>query len=240
MGHKQITFAVLLAILFLFPWSGLIAQDNLPDSIAVERIQIIQDMLDKGRGKANAWWYGWIAGYGAATIAQGTVCLFSDKLATRQDLALGALTTLLGMGWQIIDPMTPGFASEMLKEYPDRSPEERSIKLQEAEKLLEASALREKDGRSWKIHVLDGAVNIGCGFIVWFGFKRTFTDGLINTAMNTAICEAQIFSQPTRAIKDYNKYCQLYKPDQMLSYEEPRMTWSFIMVPGGAGIRLGF
>jgi hypothetical protein len=230
----------LFILLFFSPFNTTRAQDPVPDSLVRERIAVIQNMLDQGKKNANLWWYGWLAGYGAATVAQGVVCLSSDKLATRQDMALGALTTLLGMGGQIISPMVPGYAPGRLSEIPQGTPEENIMKLREAEKLLEESAIREMDGRSWKIHVLDGAVNIGCGFIVWFGFKRTFLDGVENVALNTAICEAQIFTQPTRAIRDYRHYCRLYKPGEIMSIHEPKVSWSCTMKPGGVGIRLVF
>jgi len=228
-------------LLILFYHVSIIkAQDIVSDSLVNERIQVIQTMLDKGKKNANVWWYGWLVGYGTATLAQGAVCFFSDKPEIRQDMALGAVTTLLGMGGQIIAPMVPGVAPGKLEDISEGTPEENIKKLQEAEKLLEECATREKEGRSWKIHVLDGAVNISCGFIVWFGFQRTFLEGVENVAINTAICEAQIFSQPTRSIKDYNQYCQKYKPGQNLVCREPEVTWSFTMIPGGIGIRLLF
>ncbi len=216
------------------------AQDTLPDSLVRERIQVIQEMLDQGKKNANLWWYGWLAGYSAATVAQGAVVISSDKLATRQDMALGAITTLLGAAGQVIAPMTPGYAPDRLKELPEGSPEENRKKLTAAEKLLEECALREKEGRSWKIHVVDGAANLSCGFIVWLGFKRTIPAGLENVALNTVICEAQIFSQPTRAIKDYAAYCKKYKPGQNLTVNPPRITWFFTMVPGGIGVKMVF
>ena len=215
-------------------------QIMLPDSIVKERIQVIQRMLDGGKRNANLWWYGWIAAYGAAAITQGAIWIASDKLATRQDMALGVLTDLLGMGGQIISPMVPGYAPGRLENIPGGTPEENVLKLREAEKLLEESAKREKDGRSWKIHVLDGAVNLGCGFIMWFGFDRTFLEGMGNVALNQAVCEIQIFTQPTRAIKDYKTYCRQYNTEQNLSLNEPKVTWSFAMIPGGLGVRLTF
>jgi hypothetical protein len=238
-NRKSIGVILVIIILFL-QGSRIKAQDILPDSVVKERIQVIQEMLDKGKRNANTWWYGWLVGYGAATVAQGVAAIVSDNLATRQDMALGALTTLLGMGGQIISPMVPGFAPGKLEDIPQGTPEQNIRKLCEAEKWLEESAKREKEGRSWKIHALDGAVNIGCGFIVWFGFKRTFLEGLENVALNTAICEIQIFTQPTRAVKDYNTYCRQYKSGQNLSLCEPEITWSFTMVPGGVGIRVVF
>jgi hypothetical protein len=192
---------------------SLTAQAMLPDSLVKERIQVIQRTLDGGKRNANLWWYGWLAAYGAAAVTQGAIWIASDKLATRQDMALGVLTGLLGMGGQIISPMVPGYAPGRLENIPGGTPEENARKLREAEKLLEESAKREKEGRSWKVHALDGAVNLGCGFIMWFGYKRTFLEGIENVALNQAVCEIQIFTQPTRAIKEYKTYCRKYKTD---------------------------
>ena len=228
-----------LAVPTVLP-DSLAEQTLLPDSIVKERIQIIQRMLDGGKRNANLWWYGWLSAYGAAAITQGAIWIGSDKLVTRQDMALGVLTDLLGMGGQIISPMVPGYAPGRLENIPGGTPEENVLKLHEAEKLLEESAKREKEGRSWKIHVLDGAVNLGCGFIMWFGYHRTFLEGMGNVALNQAVCEVQIFTQPTRAIKDYKTYCQQYKTEQNLSLNEPKVTWSFAMIPGGIGVRLTF
>jgi hypothetical protein len=234
----------ILVIPFLFAlhycFSATSAQDTLPDSLVRERLQIIQIMLDQGKKGANFWWNGWLVGYSVATLAQSAIVISSDNLKTRQDWTLGAITTLLGAAGQIIAPMTPGYTSDKLEEMPEGTPEENRIKLQEAEKLLEKCALREKSGRSWKMHALDGAVNVSCGFIMWFGFKRTFFEGVENIAINTAICETQIFTQPTRAIRDYNYYCQKYKPGQELSSIQPSVSWYFTLVPGGIGIKMVF
>jgi hypothetical protein len=232
---------IFLLLLFLFCLNEISrSQDIIPDSLVRERIQVIENMLDNGKKNANIWWYGWLVGYGTATIAQGAVFLYSDKLSTRQDMGLGAFTTILGMGSQLIDPMVPGYASEYLEEISEGTPEENLVKLSEAEKLLEECAKREKEGRSWKIQALDGAVNLGCGMIVWLGFKRSLLESFANVALNTAICEAQIFTQPTRAIKDYDRYCKEYKSNQNLIYCEPKISWSFYIVPGGIGIRMRF
>jgi len=229
-----------LILILLYQSSAARAQPSLTDSLVKERIGVIQDMLDQGKRNANRWWYGWLVGYSAATAVQGTVALLSDKLPTRQDMVLGAFTTLLGAAGQVIAPMTPGSAPDKLRELPEGTPEESMMKLQEAEKLLAACAQREINGRSWKTHVVDGLVNVSCGVIVWFGFKRTFVAGLENTAINTAICEAQIFTQPVRAIRDYKQYCQKYKPGESVDLNEPSITWSFTLVPGGIGVRLAF
>ena len=136
----------------------------LPDSMVKERIQVIQKMLDEGKEKCKSLVVRLAVAYGAAAVAQGAVWIASDNLSTRQDMALGALTDLAGHGRSDHFTHGAGYAPGRLENIPEGTPEENILKLREAERLLEESAKREKEGRSWKIHALDGAVNLGCGF----------------------------------------------------------------------------
>ena len=125
-----------------------------------------------------------------------------------QDMATGAATTLLGAVGQLITPMVPAKAPEELTNMAEKTVEERTIKLEFAEELLRKSAQREKSGRSWQTHAVAGVVNLSSGLITWLGFKRTIWAGIGNFALNTAVTEAQIWTQPTRAMKDYEGYCK--------------------------------
>lgn len=237
---KSTTIFKLLLILSFFHFSKLSAQNNLPDSLVKQRIDIIQKMLDQGKPAAKLWWNGWLYGYTAATIGQGAVFLTSDKLKTRQDMALGAATTLIGAVGQLIAPMTPASAPVKLALIPGDTPEQRILKLNKAQELFEASAKREQEGRSWKMHVASGVVNAGSGLVTWLGFKRTIWDGLENFALNTAITEVQIWTQPMRASKDYKKYCEAYKYGLPYSSLNLKPRFYVNAFPGGLAVRLVF
>ena len=240
MGTSKIGWTVFVLILIFFRFQTLQAQNELPDSQTQERLQAIQQMLVQGKPTADQWWYGWLIGYSAATVAQGAVYFMNDDKDVRQDMALGAATTFLGAMGQVIAPMVPGTAPNRLVEMPESTPEQRAKKLIEAEKLLEASARREKDGRSWKTHVLTGVVNLGSGLIVWQGFKRSAWEGMGNFVLNTVITEAQIWTQPTRAISDYNDYVQGAKSGEKQSCRKSEMSWSVAVSPAGFGICVRF
>ncbi|HEY5124865.1 MAG TPA: hypothetical protein VIK14_14130, partial [Ignavibacteria bacterium] len=64
---------IFFILMFIFQSVILFSQDEIPDSLINERIQYIQHILDQGKPNANRWWYGWLAGYSAATIGQGVV-----------------------------------------------------------------------------------------------------------------------------------------------------------------------
>jgi hypothetical protein len=216
------------------------AQDEISDSLINERIRYIQKVLDNGKPNADLWWYGWLAGYSAATIGQGAVCLSSNEKGTKQDMALGAATTLLGAAGQLLSPMTPGSAPVQLAQLPEDNYESRLQKLKSAEELLKASAMREKSGRSWQIHVISSAVNLTSGLITWLGFKRNIWAGVGNFALNSVITEAQIWTQPTRAMKDYQDYCQRFKSGDSPVSLKSNPSWYVGVAPGGLEVRIVF
>lgn len=230
----------LFLLIFTFQISHLYAQEESPDSLVKERIQRIQQMLDKGKPAAKLWWNGWLYGYSAATVAQTAVALTNNNLKTRQDMLLGAATTLVGAAGQLLMPMVPVSAPQKLELIPEDTSEERIIKLNKAEELFAACAKREKDGRSWMMHAESGAVNLGSGLVTWLGFDRTLSAGLWNFALNTAITEAQIWTQPTRAIKDYKKYCEKYKNGQPQASDKAKPSLFVNAFPGGLSLRLSF
>ena len=240
-GTTTLTSGTLLFLLiFIFQNLHLSAQDEIPDSIVRERIQNIQQMLEKGKPTAKIWWNGWLYGYSAVTVVQSAVAMTNHNLKTRQDMAIGAVTTLIGAAGQLLMPMVPVNAPEKLAFIPGDTPEERNAKLKKAEELFLASAKREKAGRSWTMHAASGAVNLGSGLVTWLGFDRSLSAGLWNFALNTAITEAQIWTQPTRAIKDYKKYCEKYKnglPQALYKAKPGLFVHAF---PGGLSLRLSF
>lgn len=236
-GCLKFVSLVFMSLVAFIGQIQLSAQTELPDSMVMHRIQSIQQMLNDGKSCADKWWYGWLAGYSAATIAQGAVYLWSNNKSTRQDMALGAATTLLGAAGQLLTPNTAGKAPDMLFVLPENTITERLSKLQQAEKLLQMSAMREKKLRSWQTHLTCGAVNISSGLITWLAFKRTLWDGIGNFALNTAITETQIWTQPTKALKDYRKY---KSNDVNCKLSPLKVSWEVTVYPGRVGLSVLF
>jgi hypothetical protein len=219
-GSLPMIFIIALSF-HLLPLDG---QTIKPDTIASYRPDEIQKALEHDRSDAQYWWYGWLGAYSVATIGQGAVYFTSETKPLRQDMALGSATTLFGALGQIVTPMTK---------------REKNISQYNQEDLLSDLAYREKAGRSWKIHAVTGAVNIGSGLITWLGFKRSFRDGVENFLLNTAITEAQIWTQPVRAVKDYEKYyARKSGPETRLS--RPAAEWYFCLYPGGVSLKMRF
>lgn len=227
----------IIFIIQVLPLSG---QDAISDSLMNERLQDIHKLLDQDRINAQRWWYGWLAGYSVATVGQGIVYFSSENKSTKQEMALGSATTFLGAVGQLLTPLVPRSSSPGDHQIGQGVPSEKYQELYNSEELLKDLALREKKGRSWKIHAVTGAVNIGSGLITWLGFKRSFWEGAGNFALNTVITETQIWTQPTRAIKDYKNYCRKYNSEPGPNVLKPEREWLVRVYPGGITIELNF
>jgi hypothetical protein len=230
----------LICFILIVHFNSLFAQTELPDSLVRERIQYIQTTLNSNRSNAKLWWYGWLVGYSAATIGQGIIYYSTKDKSLKQDMALGAATTFLGVAGQLITPMGPGFKANGLTLLPDNTSGERQTKLTYAEELLKSCADREIDGRSWQTHAICGVVNLGGGVITWIGFKRTVWAGLGNFALNTIITEAQIWSQPTRSIRDYKEYNRKYKYGTTSYYLKYNLKWCVNIYLGSLIVKISF
>ena len=230
---------IFIFLLLILHSASLNAQNELKDSLVLMKIQYIQTALSESKPAVDGWWYGWLGGYSVATVAQGVVALTSPDKNTRQDMALGAATTFLGAAEQIITPLHTGHDAELIAQLPDSTPDLQISKLKMAEKLFQAAALKEQAGRAWQNHALCSAVNISSGLITWLGFKRSVWDGFTNFLLNTAITEAQIWTQPTRTLKDYRNYCRKYNsattPTSQIQPEYYLRTY-----PGGVSLSIVF
>jgi len=237
---RQLIWTISFILIFSIQFSPLCAQNQISDSLVVARIQYIKNTLEHDKENTKRWWYGWLVGYSAATIGQGVIYFDSNEKGTKQDMALGAATTLLGAAGQFISPLIPGRESIQLNSISATTGIERLKKLVIAEKLFEECAMREKLARSWKNHALCSAVNLGGGLITWLGFKRSFGAGVGYFVLNTAITETQIWTQPTLARRNYKKYHQQYlENEEEISYL-PEVNWYLNAYPGGLGIKVVF
>ena len=197
------------------------------------RLKCIETILAKDDKSNKIWWYGWLCGYSAATAGQVMVGLSADKLSLRQDMYLGAATTLIGAAGQFFTPVLPLNASARFRSLPEGTSYELERKLAIAEEIIQKRISGENEGRSWKMHAVSAAVNIGSGLVTWLAFRRTWKDGLANFALNTAITEAQIWTQPVYARKAFKKYCRGIDREPGLS--TLKKPGSYCYIKAGAG-----
>ena len=230
--------ALFLLCTWLFAYNTILfSQDTTQVS---ERIEVIQQMLDRSSLQADIWWYGWLGTYSAATVGQGVVCFTTDQLAVRQDMILGAATTGLGAAFQLLTPLDVRAYANKLSEMPDSTADEKSEKLKAAELYLSEIAAIEKAGRSWQIHAVNTAVNLSSGLITWIGFKRTVWDGVANFVLNSVIAELQIWTQPTRLIREQKRYQLQYLQNKPVHYNTNPTEIYFKTYPAGVLVGVRF
>ncbi len=261
--RKLFTSAIASFLIATFAFSGLMAQENEPvkkeaakkitekkkepnlhiarlsDQEVTVRIDYIQKALDEDQLHAQIWWYGWISLYGAMTIVQGGL-YFNDSFGdhTKQDMLVGAATSLLGLIGKVIDPFYPAYYPDRLRVMPRDTPEERKLKLESAEAMLLACSKRERSGWSWMNHALNFAVNAAAGLVTTFAFKRSWKDGLLTFALGMAISEVDIFSQPTRAMRNMKSYSKKFGSGHAL--DTGTRKWFFSIYPGGVVVGTHF
>jgi hypothetical protein len=188
-------------VVFGLLWNGsqISAQVQEQDSSGHFRLENIRSIALKDASSVNRWWWGWLSGYSAATIGQSVTGMTAGKQSLRQDMFLGAATTLIGAAGQFFTAVQP--VKLHLLGSNEKSTFTAGDNSEIYMKYLKSMAEAEKKGRGWQIHMASGVVNLGSGLVTWLGFKRTFKEGLVNFALNTVITEAQIWSQPVKAKK---------------------------------------
>lgn len=246
MKRKTTAFLTIFLSLFIAANSAFAqgAKTTIPDQEAKERLAYIQTALHNGQTSSNIWYWTWIGVYSTVAITQYSLFFATDAIDPdnkdhwKQDQMAGAITSTLGVIGLAIDPMVPAYALGRFKDMPEGTPEERLLKLKEAEIWLKKSSQRELDGRSWLSHTLNFAVNLAAGLTIWLAFDRSVVDGLITFLPGMAVGELQIWTQPTGAINDYDKYKKRFMTGYVPKRDDD-VNWFFAAYPGGmiAGLR---
>ena len=243
----------------LFSLSAAYAQETaaLSDEQVKEQLGYIENALRSAQPHARTWWYGWIAGYSAGAIVQGSLAIAhwndvkpdknspnAPKVRDRrfaEDMLVGSATFALGVGGLLIDPFLPATSAKKLQLIPEATPEERRSKLLQAEELLRRCARREKDGRGWGTHLLNIGANAAAGLVTTLAFHRKWYDGLITFAAGETVSLVNIYTQPRRAIRDLENYeAGSFKRQEAFFYEPPRRQWEIGLSPGGFSVVFRF
>ncbi len=200
-------------------------------------IEELKEILHKDQKATKIWWTSWLGLYSVGTLAQTGIALQTDNKALKQDMYIGAATTLLGAGFQLLTPMVK--VEKSIYNTSLNAANEKEIHNKMIE-LLEKSAAFEEAGRSWQTHALTGVANLGGALITWLAFDRTFKDGLINFAINTAVTELQIWSQPIIAKKALSRYSEQMISELFIPEYKQQMVLSACATANGFQFKLIF
>ena len=218
--------------------------DSLSDEELNRRIDFIQNRLDDGTTDAKRWQYSWMFINGAAGYLQlgtATTLTDSDEKNERYDNIVGGIAGLLATGDLILNPLNSWNASAKLQNLPQTTDEEIKAKLQFGEQLLKDCADREIYGRSWQTHALAGLVSVIGGVAIVLDKEDDdddddyrYGDGAFFFASSMLVAEIQIFTMPTRAIKDWEDYSSMSFDDSRAQVKEsPEMDYFISASPKG-------
>jgi hypothetical protein len=227
-----------------------VCADRLSDDEVTYRLRHIERRFEAGKRRARAWWYSWFAFGLASTAATWTLFAWADPHTGQRDGAfsngVGAIALIAQLSGMT---MTPAFAPQRLRRLPERTPEERRAKLDEAVRLLRLSAVRQKRLSSVGSHI---------GPFVWAGVNGTYLAVRYDDWFPTTVAfvappifgELRILTLPTQALRDYEDYrawaCagvdeyDEYRDTRALDLEAPDVAWSITAAPGGLGFQLTF
>jgi len=245
--HKMWRLGAALALTAALS-GGAFAQQtaDLSDEQVKERLGFLENALVSAQPRAKLWWYGWIAGYSAGALLQGTLAAANwdkkeDDKDFAEDMLVGGATCALGAVGLLISPFVPAYGLTGLRSMQEETPEERRAKLLRAEELMRECARREKEGRGWLTHGLNLGVNVAAGLVTVLVFDRPSSEGLITFAISESVSLLNIFSQPRRAQRDLKNYEIRYlgKPG---SYREGAAdpTWYVSVCPGRISFGMRF
>lgn len=239
---SRVTRSVPILLAMLAGVSHAVAQPavTMSDAEVSGRLAYIQRALDGGEHAANLWWYGWMGGYSAATVAQLAAWGNSHAEKQRQDMLVGLATTELGAIGTVLFPLHAGPFAARLRSVPADTPEARRAKLATAESYLRKAAAQESLGRSWQAHALAGVVNLAAGVVIWKHYHRSASDGFLTFAVGQLISEAQIFTQPTMAVHDLRDYERRTDFGQPAAGGTGGRPWYFGATPGGVVVGVRF
>lgn len=184
------------------------------DAAVSARIAYIQSLLDAEQGEASRWWRTWTATYAGLAVAQGAGATLFENDGRRAALAMGAMSSSLGLFTLVAVPFPVATAGDQLRAVTAGTPAERIRKLLFAEKLYRVSARSEAFRATPWPHFIALALTGGASLTLWLHFDAPGS-AAIQLLGGMALAEAQILTQPRGVIEAWRR------EGRQLSYGSP-------------------
>jgi hypothetical protein len=185
---------------------------RLDDAQVAHRLRWIETRFQRGKRSARAWYFGWLSFAGVAAAFSWTRFALADRDdgLTRDSQFLSGLGAVALVGTMSGMAMTSAFAPQRLARLPRDTPEERRTALVEATRLLRLSARRQRPATRLISHIAPGIWASITGTYLLTRYREEDKDLIVPVGIAYAfpliVAEARIWSQPIRAIRDYELY----------------------------------
>ena len=162
-----------------------------------QKIQFIQQQFDQSSQHSRYWQNGWLGFFWGTAVVQalGASSAEKDEKDDEYDQTVGAVTSLLGAGDMLLNPMQTHKFSQQLSEMPQQTNQQLDAKLAQAENWFAMAAEREMYEKSWTNHLVSAAINALAGAAIALDDNRE-SDGWITFATGTLVSEVKIWSAP--------------------------------------------
>jgi hypothetical protein len=225
-------------ILILLVWSSCTCgqtRAQISDAELAQRLAFITTRLAALNPNATYWQYGWTGFYTASTAAQALLAVDEDDDNDEEtNYIVGAVKSAGALTQMLIKPLPAVRSFERFDAMPAETRTEQLRKLERGEALLQENADRAMGRYEWKRHLIGiGANLLGGAVIAAFGDS---SDALTSTLVGIAVSEANIWTEPSRAIKDLEAY-------RNEVWTQPRVKagkWHLVPIQGGAAVQINF
>ena len=183
----------------------------LPDAEIARRTDFIEQRLEARKTPAEIWHWSWLAVNLGPGVALNTgLAIADDAKEVRSAAIVQAVYGAVGAVTQYVDPMKARYGAEPLRALPDETREQKALKLQRGEVMLQENAARNAQRTSWVMHAGTVFVSAAAGLIVYaFGGK---TDAVITGASTLAGGELFLWTTPAGPVHDLEDYRALIGP----------------------------
>lgn len=230
-----IQYLVVVTILLMCAFSAKADQKPLLSEEDMERrLAFIEGRLNEGRNSARYWQYGWSGFFAASAAVQGYAAIDTDDGDDEVNYAVGAIKSAGGLTLMLLRPLPAVKGAAPLQDMPTNTPDQKAARLKAAGGLLNTNARRAQERKSWIRHLTGIAVNlVGSAVIAAVGDTD---DAVISGLTGIAINQANIWSQPSRAIDDRADYEREF-PKASAANE---VDWQLTPIAGGLGVTIRF
>lgn len=207
---------------------------EISDAELEQRLEFIAARLAEQRPNARTWQYGWTGFYGVSAVAQGFLAVDADDNDDETNYIVGAVKSTGALAQMLIRPLPAVQSSSRFQAMPSDSRQERLRKLEQGEALLRENADRAATRRGWKRHLIGIGANLAGGIIIAaFGDSG---DAVSSTLVGIAVSEANIWTEPSRAIADLEDY----RSNKWTRRQSGRVTWRIVPRVDGVAVDLRF
>ena len=226
---KQLPRPLIRLMLVLLVWSPCICaeQENhlsgeISNTELDQRLEFVETRLARQSPNARYWQYGWTGFHATSAAAQAVLAEDADDNDDEVNYLVGAVKSTGALAQMLIRPLPVVEGATRFQALPSLSREERMEKLRQGEALLYENARRATTRSGWKRHLVGIGVNLLGGVaIASFGDSD---DAVTSTLLGIAVSEANIWTEPSRAINAL----ELYLTHKWAHREIGEVTWRFV------------